>query len=62
MISFSWSVEHAADGSYVHEFEDGVMRISYGPMPATAVGPFIDECKENLADTFARLTRRSTNG
>jgi hypothetical protein len=45
------------DQGYVREFEDGTLKITYGPMPSDALGPFADECREKLQETMEKLLR-----
>lgn len=54
-ILFEWKPVVDGDLAHVEEYQDGVKTITYGPMPAVAVGPFIDECKERLRSIFTRL-------
>lgn len=54
-IDFVWKIRRDGDVAYVEEYVDDRLAITYGPMPAVAAGPFVDECKDRLRDIFARL-------
>lgn len=54
-INFEWKSLVDGEIAHVEEYVDGELKTTYGPMPATAVGPCIDECKARLRAIFTRL-------
>lgn len=53
--NFTWSIVRDGEIGFVREYEDGRLVKTYGPMPAIALGPFVDECSECLREIRERL-------
>jgi hypothetical protein len=48
VITWDTARPNGSDFGHVKEYEDGVLKITYGPMPRDWLGPFVDDCRERV--------------